>query len=317
MVEAIKTESNKERKLRERAERDARNAQQKQANVVIGSVNPGALLGKPAIPAGVTPSAPAEVKAEPAKTGEAKAEVKVEPEAKAEVKVEPEAPAKTAEKPTPLEMAVAAMPENTPEEKVHKAEALATLSKLMAFTKASAEKSKFASLDRDLREKEAGLDITAEMVGTKLNLEAYIKALETKHSISLAGRKLIVAFPNGKPMDLTNVPIGPRASSSGGKGGGSGKVGTKTFTDPQGVKTDYISILYTTPDGRTETYDSLNAFAKAKEFKYAGRASATAAILDPWKIDKDTSGNYPKFPYQHSIVVDEKKVLQIKRIDRK
>ncbi len=290
-----KVETNKERKLRERAERDAARA----ANPAVNPVSPANLLGKPAATPPAPPATPPATP--PAATTETKTDAKAEAKVDAKpAEAKPEVPADVVVtdemKGNDLYPVVAAMPETTPEEKASKQKMLRTLASLMSTAKISADKSKFAAFDKELRE----------------TLPGFVKALETKHGVVVEGRKLIVAFPKGKPIDLTNVPIGTKK-----QGGGGGKgVGTKTFTNLQGEKQDYISVLYTAPDGRTETFDSLNAFAKDKGFKYEGRANATVVVTDPWKPEKDAAGNYPKFPYQHSIVRDEKKVLQIRRIAR-
>ena len=296
MTSIVKTESKQERKARVQAENEARRL----ANLAAKTSDPGALLGKKPVEAGAAPT-------EPAKAEEAKVEDKTEPAKAEEVKTE----AKVEETVVSEEMKanafypmVAAMPETTPEEKASKQKMLGELAKLVATAKLSADKSKFAAFDKELRE----------------SFPAYIKALETKHSVLVEGRKLIISFPKGKPIDLTNVPIG--AGKGKGGGGKDGGVGGKTFTNAQGAKEDYMSILYTAPDGRTETYDSLNKFAEFHKLKYHGYNNATVAIMEAREYRTDANGNElgmkesPKYPFQHSVVLDEKKVLQIKRIAR-
>jgi len=236
-----------------------------------------------------------------------------EPEETPQAEEEPDTP----EEKSPLEQLIEAMPENTPEEKLEKEEALKQLTSLKSFQTKATERSKFAGLDKDLRDKDGGLEITEEMVGTKLNLPAYMAKLEGKHSTKLTGRKVSIAFPkegDDKAPEITNVPKGTRAPSGG------GRPGQKVFTNGEGQKESYDTISYIAPDGREEQHDSLNAFAGFHKIKYNGRPTGTIAVQDPLQLDKDASGNYPKFPYTHSITPvekDGKKILQIKRVDRK
>lgn len=225
-----------------------------------------------------TPETPAEAQAEAIRTIVAEAE----PENETPQTPEPENETPEAPKPVlTIDEMVAQMPESIRDQ------AREQLEKLQGQAQKNEAAKLWVDFDKAMRD----------------GLPKFLEELAVSHKVELAGRVFKIEYPDGK-FAYSNAAKGTRS------GNGSGGSGGRTGFSSHG------KVLAIMPDSREESFDSLNAFAKAKGYKYEGRATATIAIEDPWEKDKDDSGNYPRFPYRHSIEKREDGVQVVRRIAR-
>jgi len=204
---------------------------------------------------------------------------------------------------------------------------LGELNTRIASLEKTQPKNPFAELDKLL--KSSGIEVTTEMVGTTVTLESIVRFAEKQSGITLENRQVVLKFPKDKDFVYTHSVIG-KSGNGGGRSSGE-KVGGVIFvTTANGEYTDlksdeqkalerttYASVHYENGN-ESANYKSLKSFCDGRGVKYEGRPTGTASVLNPISNEKDLNDNYlnTELPYRHTIVKDDKGVLQVRQIAR-